>query len=216
MESKPAEDLNDQLKIKEQPDNYLRIAIVGNVDSGKSTLVGVLTKGLLDDGWGNAREKIFNYPHEVQTGRTSSIAQEIMGFDGDGNQVFAERFNQKKNKYWIEVLQWTRKLVNLIDLCGHEKYLKTTMLGMVGMVPDYILIVVGANFGLSRMTKEHLGIALALEIPFFIVLTKIDLVPNEVLQKTVLDIKKILKSGFVNKKALMIQPETQTIEHLDL
>lgn len=41
----------------------------------------------------------------MQTGRTSSIAQEIMGFDGDGNQVFAERFNQKKNKYWIEVLQ---------------------------------------------------------------------------------------------------------------
>lgn len=75
----------------------------------------------------------------------------------------------------------THKLVNLVDLCGHEKYLKTTMLGMVGMVPDYILIVVGANFGLSRMTKEHLGIALALEIPFFIVMTKIDLVPNDVL-----------------------------------
>lgn len=104
-----------------------------------------------------------------------------MGFDENGNQIFPEWFNQKKNKYWVEVLQWTKKLVNLIDLCGHEKYLKTTMLGMVGMVPDYILIVVGANFGLSRMTKEHLGIALALEIPFFIVMTKIDLVPNEVL-----------------------------------
>jgi len=69
----------------------------------------------------------------------------------------------------------------LIDLCGHEKYLKTTMLGMVGMVPDYILVVVGANFGLSWMTKEHLGIALALEIPFFIVVTKIDMVSPEVL-----------------------------------
>lgn len=104
-----------------------------------------------------------------------------MGFDEKGNQVFPERFNQKKNKYWVEVIESTWKLVNLIDLCGHEKYLKTTMLGMVGMVPDYILVVVGANFGLSRMTKEHLGIALALEIPFFIVMTKIDLVPTEVL-----------------------------------
>jgi len=55
------------------------------------------------------------------------------------------------------------------------------MLGMVGMVPDYILVVVGANFGLSWMTKEHLGIALALEIPFFIVVTKIDMVSPEVL-----------------------------------
>jgi GTPase len=104
-----------------------------------------------------------------------------MGFDKDGHQIFPERFIQKKNKYWIEVLKDTHKLVNLIDLCGHEKYLKTTMLGMVGMIPDYILIVVGANFGLSRMTKEHLGIALALEIPFFIVMTKIDLVPADVL-----------------------------------
>ncbi len=75
-------------------------------------------------------------------------------------------------------------MIHLIDLCGHEKYLKTTMLGMVGYLPDYILIVVGSNFGLSRMTKEHLGIALALEIPFFIVLTKIDMVDKETLKKT--------------------------------
>ncbi len=47
----------------------------------------------------------------------------------------------------------SHKLVNLIDLCGHEKYLKTTMLGLVGYLPDYILIVIGANFGLSKMTK---------------------------------------------------------------
>jgi GTPase len=47
---------------------------------------------------------------------------------------------------------------------------------MTGMVPEYTLIVVGANSGLSKMTKEHLGIALALDIPFFIVITKIDMV----------------------------------------
>lgn len=55
------------------------------------------------------------------------------------------------------------------------------MLGMVSMIPDYALIVVGANFGLSRMTKEHLGIALALKIPFFIVMTKVDMVEPHVL-----------------------------------
>ena len=47
---------------------------MGNVDSGKSTIVGVLTKGLLDNGRGSSREKVFNYPHETTTGRTSSIA----------------------------------------------------------------------------------------------------------------------------------------------
>ena len=71
------------------------------------------------------------------------------------------------------------------------------MLGMVGYLPDYILIVVGANFGLSRMTKEHLGIALALEIPFFIVLTKIDMVDKETLKKTQKEITNLLKSNHV-------------------
>ena len=54
-------------------ENDIRIAVIGNVDSGKSTLVGVLTKGELDDGRGAARAKVFNYNHEVENGRTSSI-----------------------------------------------------------------------------------------------------------------------------------------------
>ena len=62
------------------------------MDSGKSTLIGVLTKGMADDGRGAARKRVFNYPHEEQSGRTSSIAHEIMGFDENGDQVLPERF----------------------------------------------------------------------------------------------------------------------------
>lgn len=36
----------------------VRVAIIGNVDSGKSTLVGVLTRSMLDDGRGLARGKV--------------------------------------------------------------------------------------------------------------------------------------------------------------
>lgn len=36
----------------------IRVAIIGNVDSGKSTLVGVLTRAILDDGRGLARSKV--------------------------------------------------------------------------------------------------------------------------------------------------------------
>ena len=49
------------------------------------------------------------------------------------------------------------------------------MFGLVGLLPDYSMIIVGANMGVSRMTKEHLGISLALKIPIFIVITKIDI-----------------------------------------
>ena len=36
----------------------ITVATIGNVDSGKSTLVGVLTKSILDDGRGYARSKV--------------------------------------------------------------------------------------------------------------------------------------------------------------
>ena len=49
----------------------IRLAVIGNVDSGKSTLVGCLTKGIKDDGRGYARKFVFNYQHESETGRTS-------------------------------------------------------------------------------------------------------------------------------------------------
>lgn len=64
----------------DRPVSDITIATIGNVDSGKSTLVGVLTKSVLDDGRGFARSKVFNFIHEQNNGRTSSIWHEIMGF----------------------------------------------------------------------------------------------------------------------------------------
>ena len=67
------------------------------------------------------------------------------------------------------------KIVNFIDLAGHEKYLRTTLFGMTGHQPDYAMLIVGSNMGIVGMTKEHLGISLALRVPVFIVVTKTDL-----------------------------------------
>lgn len=62
----------------------LRVAVLGNVDSGKSTLLGVLTQGELDNGRGRARLNLFRHLHEIQSGRTSSISFEILGFNSKG------------------------------------------------------------------------------------------------------------------------------------
>lgn len=58
--------------------------MLGNVECGKSTLVGVLAHGELDNGHGRARLNLFRHRHEIQSGRTSSISQEIIGFDSEG------------------------------------------------------------------------------------------------------------------------------------
>lgn len=82
------------------------------------------------------------------------------------------------------------------------------MFGLVGLLPDYGMIVVGANMGVSRMTREHLGIALALKIPFFVVVTKIDIAPPAVLEKTMATLLKILKSPHVKKNPQVVEDDT--------
>lgn len=189
-----------------RPENDTRIAVIGNVDSGKSTLVGVLTKSIMDDGRGSARKQVFNFSHEQANGRTSSIGQEIMGFNKDNVQVQVERLQQSKNQSWAHIATNSDKIVTFLDLCGHEKYLKTTMFGLVGLMPDYAMLIVGANMGVSRMTREHLGISLALGVPIFFVVTKIDLAPQNMFDETVGLLVKQIKSPQVAKTPMIVGP----------
>ena len=172
----------------------VRIATIGNVDSGKTTLVGVLAKCIHDNGRGSARELVFNFKHEKLKGQTSSIAQEIMCFK-NGKQIEPFKFNAHKNQLWSSLLKESDKVISLIDLCGHEKYLKTTIFGLTGLVPDYAMIIIGANMGLQRMTKEHIGIALALKVPIFIVVTKIDIAPETIYKETMEKLTVLLRKS---------------------
>lgn len=70
-------------------------------------------------------------------------------------------------------------------LAGHEKYFRTTAYGLTGHMPDYACLIVGANMGVVGMCKEHLGVALALKVPVFFVVTKVDICPEHVLKNTV-------------------------------
>lgn len=53
-------------------------------------MLGVLVKGDLDDGRGRARVNLFRHKHEMETGRTSSVGMEIMGFDSVGQVITSE------------------------------------------------------------------------------------------------------------------------------
>eukprot|EP00656_Telonema_subtile_P033758 TRINITY_DN3763_c0_g1_i1.p1 TRINITY_DN3763_c0_g1~~TRINITY_DN3763_c0_g1_i1.p1 ORF type:complete len:341 (-),score=80.58 TRINITY_DN3763_c0_g1_i1:147-1169(-) len=95
---------------------------------------------------------------------------------------------------------------------SHEKYLKTTVFGLTGHLPDYCMVVVGANMGVTRMTKEHLGIALALKLPVFVVVTKIDLCPDNIYQQTMKQLHKVLKSSGAKKFPTLIHSESDVLD----
>lgn len=180
----------------------VRVAVVGNVDAGKSTLLGVLTHGDLDNGRGMARQRLFRHKHEMESGRTSSVGNDILGFDASGNVVNKPDHG---NLDWIKICEKSSKVITFIDLAGHEKYLKTTVFGMTGHAPDFAMLMIGANAGVIGMTKEHLGLALALNVPVFVVVTKIDMCPPNVLQETLKMLQRILKSPGCRKIPVIVQ-----------
>jgi len=66
---------------------------------------------------------------------------------------------------------------------------------MGGMMPDYCCLVVGANMGVQVMTKEHISLATALDIPMFVCLTKLDIAPENVLKTTRRTLAKLLREN---------------------
>src|SRR5438105_3412561 len=150
----------------------LRIGIAGNVDAGKSTLVGCLCTGELDDGRGKSREYSFNYRHELETGRTSSVSQNIVCYDVDGKHILQN--NGIKRLMWDEMVKQSAKVVTLFDLCGHMKYSGTTFSGMSSNHMDYVFVLVGGKIKNTDSTIEHIRIAMAYQIPIIFIITKMD------------------------------------------
>ena len=144
----------------------LRIAIGGNVDAGKSTLTACLF-GEIDDGRGAARATLFQHLHEKQSGRTSTVTIRE-GRIGDRHVVIG-------------------------DLPGHEKYFKTTVSGLVGLMTDYVFIVVAANRGVTSITKEHFKCAACMNLPIIVIMTKIDLAPKDIQKQTQQQIYQLCK-----------------------
>ncbi|KAH7361615.1 GTP-binding protein [Plectosphaerella cucumerina] len=207
-------DCTGKIMIRRKPETAedvieTRIAVVGNVDAGKSSLLGVLVKGDLDDGRGKARVNLFRHKHEIESGRTSSVGMEILGFDTAGQVVTSEIPGRKLS--WEEIGKRSAKVITFTDLAGHEKYLRTTVFGLLSSSPNYCLLMVAANNGLVGMSKEHLGIALALNVPVMVVITKIDICPPNILEQTINQITKILKSPGARKIPIFIKDREECI-----
>jgi GTPase len=61
------------------------------------------------------------------------------------------------------------------------------------------------------MTKEHLGLALALAVPVFVVITKIDMCPSAILTQTRNQLLKVLKSSGCKKIPMFVSSNEDSI-----
>ena len=143
------------------------VGMVGNVDSGKSSSIGHLVTKQNDDGNGKLRSLVALHPHEIKTGRTSDIS---MHFSDYGSNR-----------------------ITFVDLAGHEKYLKTTITGIGTVVPDLIVVCIDRYTASHKMTREHIGLATRMKIPFVILMTKIDMYNDAMTNQSINNISLVLK-----------------------
>ena len=84
--------------------------------------------------------------------------------------------------------------VGIIDVPGHEKFVKNMLAGATGI--DLFLLVIAADEGIMPQTKEHIDILRLLGVKSgIVVLTKVDMVDDEWLELVREDVKEYLSTG---------------------
>lgn len=84
-----------------------------------------------------------------------------------------------------------KKRVGIVDVPGHEKFIKNMVAGLPGI--NLVLLVIDAAEGIMPQTKEHIDILTLLGIrDFLIVLTKVDTVDPDLKELVIEDIREQL------------------------
>ncbi|CAF4977968.1 unnamed protein product [Rotaria sp. Silwood1] len=206
-----------EVLVRKVPDDQyfidLRVAVLGTVDSGKSSLVGVCTHGELDNGRGRARLNLFRHLHEIQTGRTSSITHEILGFNNLGQSI-----DYGCCRTANEICNRSTKIITFIDLAGHTKYMKTTLFGLAAHAADFAMLCVDAPSSVVDTTREHFSYARTLDVPVFVVINKIDLCSKTSIQQTITCLTYLLKHGNGSTHLLpyVVQTEEDLVKSADM
>ena len=86
--------------------------------------------------------------------------------------------------------------VSLVDVPGHEKFVRTMICGVSGI--DAVLLVIAADDGVMPQTREHLDILKLLGLrQGLVVLTKCDLVTPERVQEVILQTAELVQGTFL-------------------
>jgi selenocysteine-specific elongation factor len=107
----------------------------------------------------------------------------------------------------------TGETVGVVDVPGHERFVRTMVAGAVGIV--VVVLVVAADEGVMPQTREHLDICGLLGIARGVVaLTKSDLVDGELRELAAADVAETLRGTFL-EGAPILPVSAKTGEGLD-
>lgn len=103
--------------------------------------------------------------------------------------------------------------IGFVDVPGHERFVKNMLAGAHGI--DLVALVIAADEGVMPQTREHFEICRLLETKTgLVVLTKTDLVDEELLELVKLDASELIQNSFL-ENAPMIAVSAKTGEGIE-
>ena len=86
--------------------------------------------------------------------------------------------------------------IGFVDVPGHERFIKNMLAGVGGI--DLVLFVIAADESIKPQTREHFDICRLLHIPRgMVVLTKSDLVDQDILELVRLEVDEFVRGSFL-------------------
>jgi GTPase len=152
-----SDDTEDSIGLESlhSPTEQLRVSLTGATTSGKSSLLGTLSTATLDNGRGKSRLSLLKHRHELVSGVTSSVAQELIGYtrpqfgavESDLSTAAVVNFASGNVSSWTDIHASadSGRLVFFSDSAGHPRYRRTTVRGLVGWAPHWTLLCVAAD-----------------------------------------------------------------------
>ncbi len=190
------EGLIAEMYIKKQEENFINkievtIGVLGEQGTGKTTLIGVLINGMLDNGKGSARMTVFRHQHEIRSGKTSSFSHKILGFDEKGELT---NYGDLLRPSLSQIVNKSTKLINFYDMAGSPKnFNRTTISALSNEYLDYLLFVISANEPITKITENLLRFIYNVDLPVITIISKIDLITDEELAKVVKKYKETIQ-----------------------
>ncbi|KAH0498718.1 hypothetical protein TgHK011_005957 [Trichoderma gracile] len=202
----------------------LRVTLTGPIASGKSSLLGTLSTGTLDNGRGKSRLSLLKHRHEMASGMTSSIAQELIGY----KERLIFNFSHRNIESWLDIHDYANngRLVFMSDSGGHPRYRHTVFRGLMNWAPHWMVLCIAADDAEvthdmasmvmdsadTDLVKAHLDLSLKLDVPLAIVITKLDLASKASLQKTMTKILAAIRDA--KRIPKLLQPDQQPQDQL--
>ncbi|CAD8133669.1 unnamed protein product [Paramecium pentaurelia] len=174
----------------------IRVVMLGQVNSGKSSLIGMITTGKSNIG-------------RQQFGK---LFRQVVGFDSKGKVV--NKINllgqEKEDEY---VFENATKIITFIDLLERQHYNNNeAMQNIQSQFPNYFMLVINAIQQLGTDFIKQLKLTLSQQIPIFIVVTHADKLKDDYeLEILLFNIRQKLKQHIIKTIPIILVRSTEDV-----